>query len=71
MCRLGAEVVGIDASARNIKVAKLHAKKNNLRIKYLCASPENLKTQTKFKSRQIFFERSIDVIQSAIFYAFF
>ena len=48
MCRLGAEVVGIDASARNIKVAKLHAKKNNLRIKYLCASPENLKTQTKF-----------------------
>ena len=48
MSRLGAEVVGIDASARNINVAKLHAKKNNLRIKYLCASPENLKTKTKF-----------------------
>ncbi len=48
MTRLGAEVVGIDASARNINVAKLHAKKNNLNIKYLCASPENLKTKSKF-----------------------
>ena len=27
LCRLGAEVVGIDASDKNIKVAKLHAKK--------------------------------------------
>ena len=27
MCRLGAEVTAIDASERNIKVAKLHAKK--------------------------------------------
>ena len=42
MCRLGAEVVGIDASEKNIKVAKLHAKENNLNIKYLCASPETL-----------------------------
>ena len=48
MCRLGAEVVGIDASDKNIKVAKLHAKKNNLDIEYICASPENLKTDTKF-----------------------
>ena len=30
MSRLGANVVGIDASDKNIKVAKLHAKKNNL-----------------------------------------
>ena len=42
LCRLGAEVVGIDASDKNIKVAKLHAKKNNLNIKYFCSSPENL-----------------------------
>ena len=27
MCRLGANVVGIDASEKNIQVAKLHAKK--------------------------------------------
>ena len=44
MSRLGADVVGIDASDRNIKVAKLHAKKNHLNIKYLCTSPENLNT---------------------------
>ena len=48
MSRLGADVVGIDASEKNIKVAKLHAKKNNLDIKYICASPENLKTDYKF-----------------------
>ena len=35
MCRLGAEVVGIDASEKNINIAKLHAKKNKLDIKYL------------------------------------
>ena len=27
MCRLGANVVGIDASSKNIEVAKFHAKK--------------------------------------------
>ena len=32
MCRLGAKVTGIDASDKNIKVAKLHSKKNNLKI---------------------------------------
>jgi 2-polyprenyl-6-hydroxyphenyl methylase/3-demethylubiquinone-9 3-methyltransferase len=48
MKRLGAEVVGIDASNKNINVAKLHAKKNNLNIKYLCTSPENFKTDIKF-----------------------
>ena len=48
MNRLGAEVVGIDASNKNISVAKLHAKKNNLDIQYLCTSPENFKTDTKF-----------------------
>ncbi len=44
MRRLGADVTGIDASEKNVKVAKIHAKKNNLDIKYYCTSPENLKT---------------------------
>ena len=48
MYRLGADVTGIDASEKNIKVAKLHAKQNNLDIKYLSTSPENFKTRTKF-----------------------
>ncbi len=48
MSRLGADVVGIDASDKNINVAKLHAKKNNLKIKYFCTSPENLDIQNKF-----------------------
>ncbi len=48
MNRLGADVVGIDASNQNIKIAKLHAKKNNLKIKYINSSPENFKTQKKF-----------------------
>ena len=48
MKRLGAEVVGIDASNKNIEVAKLHAKKNNLNIKYVCSSPENYPINEKF-----------------------
>ena len=48
MCRLGADVVGIDASLKNINVAKIHAKKNKLKIKYVCASPEKMKTNNKF-----------------------
>ena len=34
LSRLGAEVVGIDASEKNIKIAKTHAKKNNLDVNY-------------------------------------
>ena len=48
MCRLGANVTGIDASEKNIKIAKVHSKKNNLKIKYLCTSPEKLKSTKKF-----------------------
>ena len=48
MKRLGADVVGIDASSKNIQVAKIHAKKNKLDIKYFCASPENFETEKKF-----------------------
>jgi 2-polyprenyl-6-hydroxyphenyl methylase/3-demethylubiquinone-9 3-methyltransferase len=42
MSRLGANVTGIDASEKNIKIASLHAKKNNLKINYINASPEQL-----------------------------
>ena len=48
MTRLGANVTGIDASSKNINIAKLHAKKNKLKINYLCSSPEKLKIQKKF-----------------------
>ena len=48
MQRLGANVTGIDASIKNIKIAKLHAKKNKLKINYLCSSPEKLKINKKF-----------------------
>ena len=40
MHRLGAKVTGMDASERNIAVAKLHAKKNGLNINYIKSSPE-------------------------------
>ena len=48
MSRMGAEVTGIDASEKNIKIAKLHAKKNDLKITYLCKSPEDMKNDEKF-----------------------
>ena len=48
MSRMGANVTGIDASDKNIKVAKLHSKKNKLKINYLCSSPEKLKIEKKF-----------------------
>jgi 2-polyprenyl-6-hydroxyphenyl methylase / 3-demethylubiquinone-9 3-methyltransferase len=48
MTRLGANVTGIDASNKNINIAKLHAKKNKLKINYLCLSPEKLKIKKKF-----------------------
>ena len=48
MTRLGAKVTGIDASEKNIKVAKLHSEKNGLKINYLNTSPENLSVSEKF-----------------------
>jgi 2-polyprenyl-6-hydroxyphenyl methylase/3-demethylubiquinone-9 3-methyltransferase len=48
MSRLGAKVVGIDASKKNIEIARFHAKKNKLKIDYKVASPETLKTNIKF-----------------------
>lgn len=48
LARLGGEVTGIDASEKNIKVAKLHSKKNNLNINYFNKSPEQLNNSEKF-----------------------
>ena len=48
LAKLGAEVVGIDASEKNIKIAKIHAKKNNLKINYLNTVPEDMKQKNEF-----------------------
>ena len=48
MCRLGATVTGIDASDKNINVAKIHSQKDNLKINYFCSSPEKFKIDDKF-----------------------
>ena len=48
MSRLGADVIGIDASQQNINVAKLHSSKKKLKIKYICSSPEKLNIKEKF-----------------------
>ena len=48
MKKLGANVVGIDASLKNINIAKTYSKKKNLKIKYICSSPEKLKIKKKF-----------------------
>tara|TARA_B110000967_G_scaffold193945_1_gene221974 strand:+ start:380 stop:1105 length:726 start_codon:yes stop_codon:yes gene_type:complete len=48
MTRLGAQVTGVDASSRNINIAKEHAKKNSLDITYLNDKPESLSSEKKF-----------------------
>jgi 2-polyprenyl-6-hydroxyphenyl methylase/3-demethylubiquinone-9 3-methyltransferase len=45
MTRLGAKVTGIDASEKNISVAKFHAVQMDLKINYLATTPENLNEQ--------------------------
>ncbi|MHA6685608.1 bifunctional 2-polyprenyl-6-hydroxyphenol methylase/3-demethylubiquinol 3-O-methyltransferase UbiG [Mesorhizobium sp. A556] len=42
MARLGAEVVGADASATNIEVAKLHASESGVEIDYRATTAEDL-----------------------------
>jgi 2-polyprenyl-6-hydroxyphenyl methylase/3-demethylubiquinone-9 3-methyltransferase len=42
MARLGFDVVGIDPSATNIEVARLHATRSNLAIDYLATTAEAL-----------------------------
>ena len=48
MARLGGAITGIDASEKNIKIAKIHSEKSKLKINYLNASPEQLNYQEKF-----------------------
>ena len=48
MARLGGNVTGIDAAEKNIKIASLHSKKENLKINYLNKSPEQLQKKEKF-----------------------
>ena len=47
MHRLGGKITGMDASNKNIQIAKIHAKKNNFKIDYICSSPENFKSKKK------------------------
>ena len=48
LSRLGATVTGIDASDRNIKIAKMHLKKSKLDVDYYCSSPDNFVAKEKF-----------------------
>ena len=48
MARLGANVTGIDASEKNIKIAQIHSEENNLKINYINSSPERLKKEEEF-----------------------
>ena len=48
LSRLGATVTGIDASDRNIKIAKKHLQKSKLNIDYYCSSPEKFVIKEKF-----------------------
>ena len=48
LARLGGKITGIDASEKNIKVAKMHSDKSKLKINYLHKSPEKLGNAKKF-----------------------
>jgi 2-polyprenyl-6-hydroxyphenyl methylase/3-demethylubiquinone-9 3-methyltransferase len=42
LARLGASMVGVDPSEKNIEVAKLHAEQSDLEIDYRCSTAEQL-----------------------------
>ena len=48
LTKLGATLTGIDPSKNNIEIAKLHSKKMNLNIKYICCAPETLNVENEF-----------------------
>ena len=48
LSRLGAIVTGIDASEKNIKIAKMHLEKSRLDVDYYCSSPEKFVAKEKF-----------------------
>jgi 2-polyprenyl-6-hydroxyphenyl methylase/3-demethylubiquinone-9 3-methyltransferase len=42
MARLGAEVVAVDASARNVEIARTHARQGGVEVDYRCGTAEAL-----------------------------
>ncbi len=54
LSKLGANVTGIDFVKENINAAKIHAKKNNLKINYKTLNFENAKINSKFDVIVIF-----------------
>ena len=48
LARLGGAITGIDASKKNIDVAKHHLNKSNLEIEYYNSSPENFNSKRNF-----------------------
>lgn len=73
LSRLGASITGLDAVEKNIKAAAIHAKKNNLDIKYIHSTVEDLDIDKKFdvilnmevvehvNNQQDFIKRSCDI----------
>ncbi len=48
LCRLGAQVTGIDYVKKNIDVAKIHAKDKKLKINYVCKDIEKLSLKKEY-----------------------
>ncbi|MDC2992186.1 bifunctional 2-polyprenyl-6-hydroxyphenol methylase/3-demethylubiquinol 3-O-methyltransferase UbiG [Pelagibacteraceae bacterium] len=48
LARLGANLTGIDFVKNNISIAAKHAKKNNLKINYICKDIEKLNIKKKY-----------------------
>ena len=48
LARLGAKVTGVDFAPNNIETAKLHSKRNNLKINYIYKDIEKSKLDEKF-----------------------